>query len=66
MKKILNFVLAVALGAIIGYVLHPTISKKLEGTKVEQAVEAVSDVSNEAVQNKLDSAEAKKNIENFE
>jgi len=59
MKKLINFVLILALGAIIGYVLHPTISKKLEGTKVEKAVDAVSDVANEELQNKLDSANAK-------
>lgn len=56
--KLIRFVLVLALGAVIGYVLHPTISEKLEGTKVEEAVEAVSEVSNEALQNKLDSTKA--------
>ena len=59
MRSIIRFVIALALGAIIGYVLHPTISKKLSGTKVEKAVNATSEVANEAVQNKLDSENIK-------
>jgi len=57
MKKLLQLVLVLILGIILGYLLHPTISKKLEGTKVEKAVNATSDVVNEAAQNKLDSLE---------
>ena len=55
MRKLINFVLILALGMVVGYILHPTISKKLEGTKVEKAVEATSEVANEALQEKLDS-----------
>jgi len=55
MGKLIRFVLVLALGAVIGYVLHPTISQKLEGTKVEKAINATSEVANEALQNKLDS-----------
>ena len=53
MKAIIRFVLVLALGAVIGYVLHPTISQKLEGTKVEKAVNATSEVANEALQEAL-------------
>jgi len=54
-KRLIRFVLVLALGIAIGYILHPTIEEKLDGTKVEQAVDATSEVANEALQNKLDS-----------
>lgn len=55
MKAIIRFVLVLALGIMLGYLLHPTISKKLEGTKVEKAVTATSEVANDFAQSKLDS-----------
>jgi len=57
-KGLIRFVLGLALGAVLGYVFQPTISEKVEGTKVENAIETVSEVSNVALQNKLASTKA--------
>lgn len=59
MKAIIRLVLVFVLGVVVGYILHPTISKKLEGTKVEKVFNATTDVANEAAQRGLDSLEAK-------
>jgi len=54
MKTIFRFVLTLTIGMLLGYLLHPTISKKLEGTKVEGAVKVTAGIANEFAQSKLD------------
>ena len=49
MKSLIRFVLVLALGAVIGYVLHPTISERLEGTKMEKVAETLTEVANDSI-----------------
>ena len=59
MKAIIRFILTLAVGILIGYLLAPTIDGLIDGTKAEKAVDATAEVANEALQNKIDSIENK-------
>lgn len=48
-KKLIRFVLVLALGIAIGYVLHPTIEKKLDGTGVGNVLDSASEEANPTV-----------------
>lgn len=57
MKKLINFVLILALGIILGWVFQPTIDKKVseKSPNIKEFLEKRQAKWNDAVENKIDS-----------
>ena len=57
MKKLINFVLILALGIILGWVFQPTIDKKVteKSPKTKEFLEQRQSKWNDSVQEKMDS-----------